>query len=190
MENYIMEDVKKIIRYHANRGIRRVIIDTSKVSENRGAKERWSSFGDDYRELYKLARPDGGGLNLSLWTNVQLADSALNRRYLDETSLAEFKGIKNEASVLFLMRPVWDDEYEGGSKALKITQYKQNKDKTGYITEEFQLQRDSLYYLLFTAKNRRGMSNDTGQDVLVFKPNFNYNTWEEVGYTKVFNEKK
>ena len=45
----------------------------------------------------------------------------------------------------------------------------------------------NIYYLLFTAKNRRGQSNDTGLDVLVMQVNLNSNTWREIGWTTILN---
>ena len=42
-----------------------------------------------------------------------------------------------------------------------------------------------IYYLLFTPKNRFGNNTDNGQEVLVLEPNFNFNTFQEVGWTYV-----
>ncbi len=190
MNNYIMNDVEKIIKYYAMRGIRYVIIDTSKVSQNYKSDQRWAGFGDDYRKLYELAREDGGGFNLGIYTTVQLSPGALKQRFLNEHALAEFKGITREASVVMLMRNVWADELEGGKNELLVHRYV--KDPTGeqkYVKEEFKLDRDNQYYLLFTAKNRLGMDVNSGQQILVLCPNFNNNTWEEIGWTWVFDDK-
>ncbi|WP_214607218.1 hypothetical protein, partial [Mycobacterium tuberculosis] len=84
------------------RQIRRVIVDTGKPSEGSGEMPRWERFTEDMKELYKLARKNGGGLDLALWVNTQLADSAIKQRFLNEYALGESKKAKNEASVLFL----------------------------------------------------------------------------------------
>ena len=52
---------------------------------------RWERFVEDMKEIYKLARPNGGGLNLAIWVNVQLADSALKMRFLNEYALGDAK---------------------------------------------------------------------------------------------------
>ena len=190
MENYIMSDVEKIIRYYAARGIKYVMIDTSKVSQNAKSEQRWAAFGDDYRRLYELAREDGGGLNLGIWTTVQLAPSALKMRFLNENALAEFKGITREASVVMLTRSVWEDEYQGGNKELIVTRWKKDPtEESKYIKEEFKLEKGDQYHLLFTVKNRLGMDINSGQQILVLKPNFNSNIWEEVGWTWVYDDK-
>ncbi len=202
MENYIMDDVKKLIRYYANRGIRRVLIDTGKPSEGKESMARWEVFTEDFKELYKLARPNGGGLNLAVWVNVQLTDTAITRRFLNEHAFGESKKIKNEAAVVFMGRHLWDDEYEGGKHELTVRRWVKTDpsnpfhDKSKeYQDEEIKLSKTdshgnpNQYYLLFTVKNRRGQDNKTGQQVLVLKPNFNNNTWKEIGWTNVYDDK-
>ncbi|MWV44840.1 replicative DNA helicase [Paenibacillus sp. HJL G12] len=186
MENYIMEDVKKLVKHYAARGIKRMIIDTGKPSEGDASMARWERFVEDMKEVYKLARPNGGGLNLAVWVNVQLADTALKMRFLNEYALGDGKKIKNEASVLILGRFMWDDEYEGGKHELLVNQW---DDFTGdYIDKPMKREKGHQYYLLFYSKNRRGADNKTGQKVLVLKPYFGINTWYEVGFTTVYDD--
>jgi replicative DNA helicase len=195
MEDYIMEDVKKVIRHYANRGYKSVMVDTGKPSEGGAGKARWEQFTDDFKDLYKLCRANGGGLNLRMWVNVQLADTALKNRFLDENAFGDSKKIKNEASVVFMIRGIWADEYEGGSNALDVEKWIYDPEnpfadkKTGMYKKEFQLEKGKVYYLLFTPKNRRGKDNKTGLDMLVLQPNFNNNTWYEVGWTTVYNDR-
>lgn len=189
MDNYVMEDVKTLIRHYHARGYRRVIIDTGKPSEDAGNKARWEIMADDFRDLYKICRPSS--LNIALWINVQLSDSAISRRFLNESALGESKKLKNEASVLFLMRHVWDDEYAGGKHEITVTNYVSDELQGGYKEVEFKLDRakGDTYMLVFTAKNRRGQDNKTGQRVLVLKADFNSNTYNEVGWTTIYDDK-
>lgn len=195
MEDYIMSDVKKLIKHYANRGYKSIIVDTAKPSEgDTVAMARWERFTEDFKELYKLARPNGGGLNLRCWCNVQLADTSLKSRYLDEHALGDSKKIKNEASVVFLIRGVWADEYEDGSNELEVYKWEYDpnnpfSNEHGYYKKEFKLEKGKVFYLLFCSKNRRGRDNKTGLDILVLQPNFNNNTWYEVGQTYVPNDK-
>lgn len=216
MDNYVMDDVKSVIRHYANRNIRRVIVDTGKPSEGSGEMPRWERFTEDMKELYKLARKNGGGLDLALWVNTQLADSAIKQRFLNEYALGESKKAKNEASVLFLTRVMWDDEYDhGGDSKHRLICHKyvdKNKEPFSeyesrfyniisrekrsfgakdkpYRKVEFTIKPDTPHYLLFTAKNRRGQDNKVGLEVLVLRPNFNSNTWDEVGWTVVHDDK-
>ena len=199
MESYTIDNIRKVLTHYANRGYRRVIIDTGKPGDNAGDTQRWERFADDMKEIYKMSRPNAGGLNLAIWVNVQLADSARNQRFLDEFALADSKKIKNEASVLFLGRHIWDDEYEGKKNALRVYKFVGSDFGDGYMKEEFWLDEyrtdtegrswKNHYYLLFTPKNRRGQSNDTGLDVLVLRVNHAFNTWSEVGWTSIANNR-
>lgn len=189
LDLYTLSNVEKTIRHYANRGYRRVIIDTAKPTDGGGDKQRWVQFIDDFEKLYKLTRPNGGGLNLALWCNVQTADDKVNQRFLDETCLGDAKKIKNVVGVFFASRGVWDDEYAGEKHELKIYSYHANPNsQKGYDIKEFNLERnkDYQYMLVFTPKNRRGQSNDTGLDCLVYKYNLNSNRWIEIGWTKIF----
>lgn len=191
MENYIMNDVKKLVKYYAARGIRRIIIDTGKPSEGDASMARWERFVEDFKEIYKLARPNGGGLNLAVWVNVQLADTALKMRFLNEYALGDAKKIKNEASVLFLGRFMWDDEFADGKHELIVNQWKKDPfiGEFKEVDEPLKKEKGIQYYLLFTGKCRRGQDNKTGQRVLVLKPYFGINTWYEVGWTTVYDDK-
>lgn len=194
MEDYIMEDVKKVIRHYSNRGYKSVMIDTGKPSEGGNQMVRWERFTEDFKDLYKLCRPNGGGLNLRMWVNVQLADSALKSRFLDEHAFGDSKKIKNEASVVFMIRAVWADEYEEGSNELEVYKWEHDPknpfaNEHGMYKKEFKLERGKIYYLLFTPKNRRGRDNKTGLDVLVLQPNFNNNSFYEVGWTVIHNDR-
>lgn len=194
MEDYIMEDVKKVIRHYANRGYKSVMIDTGKPSEGGAQKARWEVFTDDFKDLYKMCRPNGGGLNLRMWVNVQLADTSLKSRFLDENAFGDSKKIKNEASVVFMIRGIWADEYEGANNELDV--YKWIHDPSnpfanehGMYKKEFKLEKGKQFYVMFTPKNRRGKDNKTGLDVLVLQPNFNNNTWYEIGWTQIYNDR-
>jgi replicative DNA helicase len=190
MENYVMEDVKKLVRYYAARGYKRLIIDTAKPSEGDNSLARWERFVEDAKEIYKLARPNGGGLDLAVWMNVQLADSALKMRFLNEYALGEGKKAKNEASVLLLGRFMWDDEYEGGKHVLQITQWKRNAFTESFeeVVEPLKKEKNVQYFLMFTGKNRRGQDNKTGQRILVMKPHFGINAWSEIGWCMVYDD--
>lgn len=200
MEDYVMSEVKKIVRHYARRGYESVLIDTGKPSDEQSSKQRWETFTDDFKQLYKLARVNGGGLNLRMWVNVQLSDTALRQRYLNEYALGESKKIKNEADVVFMIRGIWADELPDGNSPLEVYRWVQANPKNPkhkqavasgkkYVKEIVELEKDKVYYLLFTPKNRRGQDNKNGQQILVLEPNFNNNTWREIGWTTVIDDK-
>lgn len=216
MEDYVMSQVKKIVRHYSNRGYKSVIVDTAKPSEDAGAMARWERFTEDFKELYKLCRTNGGGLNLRLWVSVQLVDTAQSRKFLDENAFGDSKKIKNEASVVFMGRHCHDDEYSGGdneitawinipySEALENdpfidVEYDDQGNPKPYQKREFKLERyyekdgkkfPNTYFVLFTPKNRRGVDNKGGQPCLVFRVNLNNNTWTECGFCYISNDRQ
>jgi hypothetical protein len=204
LEEYTMENVEKVVRKFSRRGYRRWIVDTAKPSEG-GNKERWQQFVEDFDRLYKLARKDGGGLNLAMFASVQQADNMVGRHWLNEQCIADGKKIKNVADLVWHLRPVYPHEYEGGDKELEVINwipleddmFNQDENSEGnenqevvdfgdkkMIKKKIKLKHGKVYYVLFTSKNRRGQSNLTGLDPLVIEVDFNNNRWKEIGYTK------
>jgi len=188
MEKYIMKDVEKIVRFWANRGYVNLLVDTHKVSDESKHDKRWETFVEDMKTIYRLTRKNAGGMNLRTVVTFQLADSALKNRYLDYEAIGEGKASKNEASIMYMFRAAWADEYQGEKKQLDCYRLKK-KESGGYDKEFFTLEKGKTYYLWFTPKNRFGQANDGGQPVLVIEPNFNANHFKEIGWTFVANDK-
>lgn len=181
MEKYVMSDLEKIVRFWANRGYHNLFIDTHKVSDDSKHDKRWETFVEDMKTIYRLTRPNAGGLNLRTVVNFQLADTAIKNRYLTFDAIGEGKASKNEASTVMMFRPAFSDEYKGGKKELKC--YKLKKQANGeYKKEFFTLEEGKTYYLLFYPKNRTGANTDNGQPVLVIEPQFNFNHFKEIGH--------
>jgi len=187
MEKYVIKDLEKIVRFWANRGYINLVIDTHKVSDESKFEQRWQTFVEDMKVIYRMTRKNAGGLNLRTWVTFQLADSAVRNRFLDYEAIGEGKASKNEASVVMMFRKAWSDEYKGGNKALQCYRLKKLPDGS-YDKDWFQLDPDKQYYLLFTPKNRFGQSNDTGLPVLIIEPYFQSNTFAEIGWTFVAND--
>lgn len=188
MERYIIKDLEKIVRYWANRGYINLLVDTHKVSDESQHNARWETFVEDMKSIYRLTRPNAGGLNLRTVVTFQLADSAIKNRYLDFEAIGEGKASKNEASIMYMFRVAWSDEYEGGKRELDCYRLKKKDDGT-YGKEYFKLEQGKVYYLWFTPKNRFGRDNDTAQPVMIIEPDFNFNSFKEIGWTFVANDK-
>lgn len=185
MEKYVMSDLEKIVKFWANRGYTNLLIDTHKISDESRYDQRWHTFVEDMKTIYRWTRKEAGGMNLRTVVSFQLADSAIRSRYLTFDAIGEGKASKNEASIVNMFRVVWDDEYEGGDKELKCYKLKKNNKTGKYDKEFFTLEKGKTYYLWFTPKNRYGSDNDNGQPILVIEPNFNFNNFKEIGWTFV-----
>lgn len=194
MDQYDMDELENIVRYHANRGYNNLLIDTHKVSDNSKHEQRWASFVEDAKQIYRFTRKEAGGANLRTVLTLQLADSHMRNRFLTSDAIGEGKASKNEASIVLMFRPIFSDEYDGERHALKCHKWVPKTqdeielnptDKKPYIKKDVILEKGKIYYLLFTPKNRFGSNTDNGQEVLVLEPNFNFNAFKEIGWTYV-----
>ena len=185
MEQYQIEDLKNIIALHANLGYVNLIIDTHKVPDNYKSASRWEAIVEATKEIYKLTRPESGGFNLRTMLTIQLADNHIKDKFLGYDAIGEGKGMKNEASILMMYRPIFDDEYD------KIKPYrfvKNGMNGDGFIREEISLERDRTYYVMFIPKNRYGQNTDNGQDAIIYEARFLYNSFVEVGFANIPRE--
>lgn len=189
MEKYVIKDLEKIVRFWANRGYTNLLIDTHKVSDESKHEARWQTFVEDMKSIYRWTRKNAGGMNLRTLVTFQLADSAIKNRYLDFEAIGEGKASKNEASIMYMFRVAWSDEYKDEKKQLLCYKNKKSEITGEWEKEEFFLEKGKIYYLWFTPKNRFGKDNDTGQPVLIIEPNFNANAFYEIGWTFVANDK-
>lgn len=189
MEKYVMKDLEKIVRFWSNRGYYNLLIDTHKPSDESEHDSRWETFTEDMKTIYRWTRANAGGMNLRTVVTFQLADSAIKYRYLDFEAIGEGKKAKNEASIMYMFRSAWTDEYEGGKNELECYKLVKKPNGKGLHKRKFKLEKGKTYYLWFTPKNRFGQANDNGQPVLVIEPLFNANAFKEIGWTFVANDK-
>ena len=180
MEQYQIESLEMIVKFWARRGYTNVLIDTHKVSDGYKQRQRWEAFIEDTRALYRLTRPDAGGLNLRTVLTVQLADSHIKDRWLGFDAIGEGKAIKNEASIVLMFRPIFAEEYD------TLHVYRKVKDGISgeYVSEDVEISKDKTYYLLFTPKNRFGPNTDNGAEIIVWEVNFNFNSFKPIGWTR------
>lgn len=177
IDHYTMDSVEQTLRFYKRKGYDYAVIDTCKPSENRGNRERWVQFVDDFETIYKLAKKDT--LDMGLFCTVQNADSYINTKFLDYTVIGDGKKIKNTVDFCCHIRAMHDNEKKGDG-ALRI---ENNKKKVVKINPM------KNYYLMFVSKNRRGLTNSSSNlPVLVLAVDLNTNSWEEIGWTKVVND--
>lgn len=182
MEQYKIEDLRNIVALHANRGYVNLIIDTHKVPDQYTSSARWEAIVEATKEIYKFTRKEGGGFYLRTILTIQLADSHIGDRFLGYDAIGEGKAMKNEASVLLMYRPLFADEYD----KLEVKKYvPSDLSPTGYVQEKIPLNKAKTYYVLFIPKNRFGGNTDSGQDCILIEPNFEFNSFREVGEVKI-----
>ena len=177
IEHYTMDSVEQTLRFYKRKGYDFAVIDTCKPSEDRGNRERWVQFVDDFEKIYKLAKKDS--LDMGLFCTVQNADSYINTKFLNYSVIGDGKKVKNTVDFCCHIRSMHDSEKKGDS-ALKV---EDNNKKAVKINPMKQ------YHLMFVSKNRRGLTNESSDlPVLVLSVDLNRNSWKEVGWTKVVND--
>lgn len=184
MEQYRINELKEVVRMHAAQGYVNLIIDTHKVPDQYKESSRWEAYVEATKEIYKFTRAEAGGFNLRTVLSIQLADSHIGDRFLSFDAIGEGKAMKNEASTVLMFRPLFSDEYDKLSPYVRI-KGGLSGGKEEWVKKEISLNKDETYYLLFIPKNRQGANTDTGQDCILLQPNFEFNSFRELGYVKV-----
>lgn len=188
LESFTEESVEKVLRHYAVRGYNYYLIDTLKVPDGAGEHARWARLSDFTKRIYKLTRPEAGGLNICTVLTIQLKLANVRQRFLTMDAIAEGKQIVNEADVFFCWRDAYPDEYEGETN--QVTYIASVHDpmnpnaKNGYVDEHHHLNKDKHYIFMFIPKNRHGSNTSNSREVLVLEVNWTFGSIREVGVTK------
>ena len=112
--------------------------------------------------------------NVHITVTFQLNANSSKMRYFTQDNIGGSKGISEVASTILMLRPLYEDEYEGGKNALQLFKV-EGKSKIGFYAK-----RDKRYQLVFITKNREGASNDKQY---VLEVDLSRNTYKEIGFT-------
>lgn len=153
LDSYTCKKCERLIRKYSYLGFKRFVIDTFKVSSDRGNEQAWLSMQEDMRKLDDLIKPKG--LNVSLWVTLQLQKGSVLNRYLTGQNIGMAKNVVDVASVALLMRKVRNDEYENGRFEIEVIKPIGNSKKSG---QKITLDPNKTYVILFIEKNRNGES--------------------------------
>ena len=188
LESFTEESVEKVMRHYAVRGYNYFLIDTLKVPDGAGEHARWAKLSDFTKRIYKLTRPEAGGLNVCTVLTIQLKLANVRQRFLTMDAIAEGKQIVNEADAFICWRDAYPDEYEGETNEVTyISSVKQPEHpdaKNGYVEKHMKLDKNKHYMFMFIPKNRQGANTSNSREVLVLEVNWLFGSVREVGVTK------
>lgn len=177
-------DVNKVLKYikkTAKKGYQVFIWDTMKSDDSTDEK-MFIQLLMNSRKVFQLASKE----NICVIPTYQLALYTVNQRYLDASCLANGKQIKEVFSEMVYMRQLWDDEYTGEKCDCKA--YQLQKDENGKyskIKKMIDLDKDKKYIVAFLDKTR----NDEDKQQVLYEVNGRYNSWKEIGYCHIINER-
>lgn len=182
LEKYATSMVVKLIKKYATIGIQYFAIDTFKMDNMDG-----STVNDNTRlqmvqnmtTLYNTVKESCK--NVCLICTVQLTKGSSKMRYLTLDAIGESKNIVDPCSTALFIRNIFDDEYPGKSKALKVYKYGQFSERTKV---EVVLDPNKRYQIIFVSKSRES-SAGMGSHQFVVEVDYSKNIMKEVGFTTV-----
>lgn len=155
LKSYSQKEAERIIKQYASIGVKKFILDTFKLSSEKNDNEAfWLSMQEDCRKFDDLVKPSN--LNVALLLTLQLQKSSRMNRYLSVDNIGMSKNVVDVCSVALLMRRVFNDEYSGMAKEIKV---KRPINGTSAF-EEVILDTNKKYIIIFIEKNRNGRSQE------------------------------
>ena len=106
----------------------------------------------------------------------QLAKGSANQRYYTQDNIGMAKNIIDTASTCIMIRNLYDDEYTGESREIRVFKLE------GKSQIPVKLDREKKYQILFIVKNREGAANDFQ---IVIEHDMSRNTVREIGICHV-----
>jgi len=172
-----MQDIHNRVELYRPKGYSKLIIDTFKPDRSQSDMARWEAFSNSAQELHDLIKEDN--YNVGTLATVQLK-LGKETRFLDLDSIGKSMEIVEVASVVMMGRLMFDDEFEGRF-ALNAYNYKKDEFTGEWYREEYKLNKDKQYLIIFLAKNRFGSE----EEQIIYEVNYEINSFKEVALVKV-----
>lgn len=172
--DYSIGNVKKIIKKYSKVGYGLFVFDTLKP-EVESADNSWARFSEVAKELFMIAKKE----DVAVIATAQLSAESMSRKFLDLSCVGKSRAIAETATQVVMFRTLTEEEKE------KQYVYNLHRDEqTGKYTnirDEYVLDPNKDYIVLFTPKNRFGDVNPQ----IVYERNMSWNTLKEVGLTHI-----
>jgi len=177
LKKFRMQDIHNRVELYRPKGYSKLIIDTFKPDRSQSDMARWEAFSNSAQELHDLIKEDN--YNVGTLATVQLK-LGKETRFLDLDSIGKSMEIVEVASVVMMGRLMFDDEFEGRF-ALNAYNYKKDEFTGEWYREEYKLNKDKQYLIIFLAKNRFGSE----EEQIIYEVNYEINSFKEVALVKV-----
>ena len=163
----------KQIKKYAALGVKYFILDTFKMDSGRTSNNAWLEMVDIKDTIKSEA------LNVHILITFQLEKGSAVMRYYTQNNIGMAKNIVDVASTCIMIRDIFDDEYEGGKKALKVFR---PEGKNGRTKVSVTLDKDKKYQVFFVVKNQEGAANAYQ---IVAEHDKSRNIIKEIGQTNI-----
>lgn len=175
-KKFTTDRVIKLIKKYAKLGVKYFALDTFKISDDYDNKNTtWFTMQNDLRRINDLIKPSN--LNLHMTITMQLEKPSILKRYLTRTDISMSKNTIDVATVVLLIRRLYNDEYTGRNHELKVKNKIGENSYTDIILDE-----KYQYNITFIDKNRNGTAQEFQ---IVSKQNLGTLKYEEIGITSI-----
>jgi replicative DNA helicase len=178
LKKYRMADIINRVELYRPKGYKKLIIDTFKPDRSQSDMARWEAFSNSAQELHDIIKEDN--YNVGTLATVQLK-LGKETRYLDLDSVGKSMEIVEVASVVMMGRLIFADEYPNEKHALKPYNYKKDELTGEWYIEQYELDPNKEYLILFLAKNRFGSEDEQ----IIYEVHYDINSFKEVAFVKV-----
>ncbi|HHX59498.1 MAG TPA: helicase [Epulopiscium sp.] len=166
--------VKQINKY-ASMGVNYFVLDTFKMdSDDSSDNAMWMKMKQNMVKIYDTIKESNKNVHITV--TFQLGKQSAKQRFYTQDNIGESKGIVDVASTCLMIRNLFEDEYEEGTRKLQCFRY-EGKSKIGFYPTK-----GKHYQLIFIVKNREGASNEF--QILV-EHDLSRNVYKEVGICSV-----
>lgn len=166
----------KIIKKFCGMGVKYFILDTFKMDAGKVSENSWLEMQQNMVEINDAIKPETN--NVHILITFQLSKGSVKQRYYTQDNIGVAKNIIDTASTCIMIRDLYDDEYPGEKRELKI--FKPQKHKGSNVP--FKAEKEKRYQILFIIKNREGSAN---QYQIVVEHDMSRNIMKEVGFCNV-----
>lgn len=167
---YSTNKAVKCIKKYAHMGVKYFILDTYKQDADASNEQVWMNMQQNMVKIYDTIKPES--LNVNITITFQLSKSSSKQRCYTQDNIGMAKNIVDVASTCIMVRTLFEDEFGGGKRELKVFK------TVGKSKIPVSLDKDKHYQILFIIKNREGSSNDYS---IVVEHDLSRNVYKEIG---------
>ena len=176
-DRYQTQKAIKVIKKFANMGVKYFLLDTFKMDSGKVSENSWVAMQQSMVDIFDTVKSES--LNVHILVTFQLNKSSARQRYYTQDNIGQAKNIIDPTSTCIMIRDMFDDEYTGENKELKVYRL-DGKNKQTKI--EVKLDKNKRYQILFLIKTREGSSNAYQ---IVLEHDLSRNIINEIGITQV-----
>lgn len=176
-KRYKTSNAIKVLKKYSSMGVKYFILDTFKMDAGAVSDKSWLELQQNMVEINDVVKPESK--NLHILITFQLAKGSVKQRYYTQDNVGMAKNIIDPVFTCIMIRDLYDDEYTGERRELKVYRL---EGKNGKTKIPVKLDKEKHYQILFLIKNKEG---STGQYQIVVEHDMSRNVMKEIGITNV-----